>query len=224
MRYLDQTYRAVPDEFHIYTRDQNYWLDYDDRLTVERMAGFDLDRYTTCAVECGWNRENTRYPSFSGPLEGQSLYGSVTGVVENIADEIHALFARVAYERFLRPRVYLQLDGRVATYPQAKWREERTFTDFYIEAGYRSGRMELSLGVGFDPVVFDERSNRYLDIGRTEFLRSAAGERRRNLIATDAPGLESDLARPSLMEYNLLTLEDVLEEDSTVKLEWILEF
>ena len=224
VRYLDQSYREVPDEFHIYSRDQNYWLDYDDQLTVERMAGFDLDRYTTFGVECGWNREGRRYPPFSGPSEGQSLYGSLTGVVENVAGDMHALFARVAYERFLRPRVYLQLDGRLATYPQATWREERTFTDIYVEVGYRSGGMEISLGVGFDPVVFDDRSNRYLDIGRTEFLRTAAGERRRNLLFPDASGPESGLAQPALMEYNLLALEDMLEETGTVKLEWILEF
>ena len=85
--------------------------------------------------------------------------------------------------------------------------------------------MEVSLGFGFDPVVFDDRSNRYLDIGRTEFLRAAtAGADRRDLSASGAPGIESDLAPPSKMEYNLLALEDLLEEHTMLKLEWILEF
>lgn len=225
--YTDQRYRNTPRDFHVDAQERNYWLDYADQLTVERMVGFDLDRFGVYTGSVAWNRETLLFPPYSREPEAQSLFGSVGCVVEEFAGSFQAVFARAAYERFIARLFYVQLDGRLASYPGAEWSDEQTFFSTYIEAGYRSGRMELSLGFGFDPVAFDDRSNEYLDAGRTEFLRgAAAGSRIRDLrYAGWMPRDEdSGLASPTVMEYNLLRLEKLLEETRIVKLEWIIVF
>lgn len=226
-RHIDQQYGETPRDFHVYTQNQNYWLDYADRLTVERMAAFDLDRYSTYSGSFVWNRTAPSLPPLSRRPATQSLLGSVSCVVGEFAGDLQAMYARVAYERYLGRLFYVQVDERLAAYPRADWSEEQTFIASYIEAGLRNDWMELSIGFGFDPVVFDDRSNEYLDIGRTEFLRrAAAGSSSRDLpYAGEIPSLDkSGLATPSVMEYNLLELENLLENSSAVKLEWIIVF
>jgi hypothetical protein len=132
-------------------------------------------------------------------------------------------FLRLAYERFLKSWLYVQMDARAAAYPQAHWSDKQNFISCYLEFGYRSHRTELSFGFGFDPVMFDRTRNGYFDIGRQEFLRTAAwGEVLRGGHPTAQGG--EDLSSVSTVEYNLLGLEKSLQENSTLKLEWIVLF
>jgi hypothetical protein len=81
----------------------------------------------------------------------------------------------------------------------------------YVEAGYRNRWTEVSLGLGFDPVVLDPVVNRYADIGREEFLRRAVPE-----------GLTRDGS--ALLGDGLRLQERLLEDFGAVKLEFIVVF
>jgi hypothetical protein len=118
-------------------------------------------------------------------------------------------YVRTAIERDLSDRFYAQLDARGAFYDNLNWRDG-AFLSTYIESGYRSDRMEISLGFGFDPVVLDPVRNEYFDIGRTEQLRKAAG------VFTRGSAVEAG--------RRLLDLEHAIETDRSLKLECIISF
>jgi hypothetical protein len=148
-------------------------------------------------------------------------------VVDGKTEAVRYLFARGAYERFIKAPFYAQADARIASYPQAGWSNRRTFGSVYIESGYRSGHMELSLGFGFDPVVFDRVSNEYADIGRIEFLRGAAEQPLLRGAYTGGEHSGGDQPAGSgatELEYRLLGFEESLQKNTSLKLEWIVVF
>jgi hypothetical protein len=224
---IHQDYGATPRDFHFFTGARNFWLDYGDQLSVENMVGFDLRTFLSYSVSISRNKARGAYPAFSQAAGAQSLGFQAGGVVDGRAGIMRYAFARAAYERFIKKPIYVQTDARVAAYPHADWNDRRTFGSVYVESGYRSGHMELSLGFGFDPVVFDRTSNEYDDIGRIEFLRGASrGPLLRNSYSGGANSGESQssAAHATDLEYRLLELEESLQENTSLKLEWIVVF
>jgi hypothetical protein len=61
-----------------------------------------------------------------------------------------------------------QADGRAAWYDGDGW-----YNAVYIEAGYRSHRLDASIGFGFDPSAFDPVINDYASTARERQLRTA---------------------------------------------------
>jgi len=108
-------------------------------------------------------------------------------------------------------RFGVMVDGRLARYDRGDWAWQEMFLCGYVEFGYRYRWVDLNLGWGFDPIVFDPVINDYQDIGRSETLRqSLAGGVRRGDGAKTGEEIRS--------------LERRLESDGTIKLECIIRF
>jgi hypothetical protein len=223
-RVLDQDYGESPDDFHFFTPQKNGWLDHRDKLTVERMVSFDLEKSTEIEVEFSWGRRSL----FDGLGTGRAgtaktdttaaeavgataALASVGVVARDLLGSIEYVSLRLAIEQMFRRRFFAQWDSRLAHYDKPSWGFEETFFSTYLEAGYRNRWTEVSLGVGFDPVVLDPVVNRYADIGREEFLRRAVPER-------------PSRSRSVLLGEELRRQEALLEDYGAVKLEIILVF
>ncbi len=226
-RYVNQEYGGTPDDFHYYTHRGNFWLDYEDKLDVEDIVGFDMENYAALGLSAVRMRNAGGSDSYSELFSRKPpVLLKMGGLVDPSAGGgVRYVFARTAVEKYLGDHAYFQIDSRASYYPREDWNSRKSFISTYVEAGWRTRYMELSLGFGFDPVVFDRASNDYADIGRKEMLRGAvAGADRRRALAQEVnndPGAPSDLGA---MKYNLLQIERRLQRINTLKFEWIVVF
>jgi hypothetical protein len=217
LSYLQQDYGRTPGVFHYFSPVENYWLDYDDVLTVENMVGFDMREYGTlgvAVVKKGGAGAGETFP-FPYTDELRIETGGVLGEAEG--KRLQHVFLRARCDRPLRGKIYAQFDGRLASYPGGDG--TRTFVDPYVELGWRSNRLEISLGFGLDPVMFDPATNEYGDIGRLEYLRAEA---RRFPSRVKAGGTSGGQGK-GVKSY-LIDAETELQEKNMLKLEWIVLF
>jgi hypothetical protein len=119
--------------------------------------------------------------------------------------------ARLNVEKIFRGRYVVVVDGRVASYDRETWAPEKTFLSGYLEVGYRTAWLDVNLGYGFDPVIFDPVVNEYRDIGRSEHLRRS---------------LETGVERgdSEILGRRLISLERALEAAHVLKLECMIRF
>jgi hypothetical protein len=215
VEYIDQDYGDAPPAFHIYSPERNYWLRGGDGFLPETIAGLDEESFSLVRLTFTNGRrifvagdhivEEDQHDR--GPLRITLEAGMNAG---GIMASFDYGYSRIAIERDLYERFYVQLDSRGSVYDKSAWGDAKGFLASYIETGYRSGRMEISLGFGFDPVVLDAVRNEYFDIGRTEQLRQAAEKYSR--------GSGDEAGR------RLLDLEHAIETDRSLKLECIIGF
>jgi hypothetical protein len=211
VRYTDQDYGDATPDFHFATPFRNYWLDYRDRLTIENMVAFDLDKSSNLYFSLFWNRRapySRRAAEEPEPLSGRVSGGAVT---RGLLESIEYAFVEAGVEYFVRPRVYVQADARLASYRKPAWSLSAEYVSPYVEAGYRSGWMEVSAGYGLDPDVLDPVVNEYRRNGRLEHLRE---------------GLPTRITRDesSALGGQLRNREKALEDINSFKLECILFF
>ena len=228
--YTDQEYGDSPAAFHFDSAERNYWLDGSDPLRPEGLAVLSNE---TSSIARGVLALNPSPFLSGGPFNYFGVWPSGpagTEDLENPTDRPHRSmvaefgvaadglaesfefgYLRLFIDQPLVRRYYLQADTRGVIYDKSLWAGRREFISWYLEAGYRTGRLELSAGFGFDPVILDPIRNEYYDIGRTERLRESL-----------ADGISRD--GTASIGRRLLDLERQLEVDRTLKLECILSF
>lgn len=161
VRYTDQDYGTTPDDFHFHSRQRNPWLDFGDDFTIAHIAGFDLARMSELNLHAAWNNADST----------QTVRAGIDVLSREFFSSVDYFSLRGAVE--LRPwwRLYVQGDARLAVYDKA-WSSE-SYLAPYAELGYRHRGVEVSLGVGLDPIVLDPVINSYSDSGREQYLRQA---------------------------------------------------
>jgi len=197
--YTDAAYGTSPDALYIDTPVRNPWLSLFDDVDVPSMVGVGLAEHTVLSAGAGWRREATR--------AGADMVVQGDGAFERIVHTQVHLFA----EQRVRERWVARADARGAWYPDAPAGRDDAYLSGYLEAGYAHNGIQLNLGFGFDPVVFDPVIGDYAEIGYTSFLRRAVqgGIRR-----SDASGILD----------RLLQEEARLRDAAAIKLECVIEF
>jgi hypothetical protein len=210
-RYLDQDYGSTPPDFHALTPRRNFWLDYRDKLAVEDMVSFDLEKSAEIRGRFEWGKRTLSEIGAARKPGDTAVLAEAGATARGFFDAFEYSFFRVGLEYALPRGFYLQLDSRTARYDKKSWRVSKSFFAVYAECGYRNRWAEASVGFGLDPVVLDPVVNEYADIGRSEYLRRA---------------IPSDLTRndSAALGENLRRREEGLEDVRAVKLEVILLF
>lgn len=202
-RLTDQDYGDTPPELHVDSPVGNLWLGGRDEFGVADIAALGHDRYATVTAALEWTRGDDAPLRIRARAEGGA---SGRGVLE----AVEFLEARSGVELGYRA-YYASFDGRMARYDREDWGASDTYASGWVEAGYRRGWLDVNIGYGFDPVVYDPVTNDYGDIGRARFLRGAI-----------APGVRRDQA--DAVGARLLALERMLEATNEVKLECIIRY
>lgn len=199
-RYTDQNYGDTPADLHVDAPARDLWLYGRDELDVVDIVAFDHDRYSDVRLSLTWTAgEGTAlWVPRSAAVDAAAMGGGVF-------DALELMQVRGRTEFAYRGDFYAGLDGRLAAYDRDEWSVKETFLSGWAEVGYRRHPIDVNLGWGFDPLVYDPVVNEYHDIGRTRWLRGAldgavrgAGdelgarlvERERRLEATNAVKLE----------------------------------
>jgi len=211
LRYLDQDYGGTPSDFHVFTPQRNFWLDGRDGLTLGHMVAFDLEESAELEAAFSWNKRAYSGPSRAGDGAPTAIFAMGGITTRGLLDAVEYAYLRAGIEHAFPRRLFAQWDTRVARYDKPSWGLRDTFFSTYLEGGFRNERTEVSLGVGFDPLVLDPVVNGYADIGREEYLREAI-----------PAGLSRNLSQ--LLGRRLGERESSLEDYSAVKLEVIIMF
>jgi hypothetical protein len=211
LRYIDQIYGETPADFHYFTPARNFWLDWGDALDVVGQVAFDLERATDLVLTFGWNAVQYDPSRRLGPVVPFGVLVRVEAVTARVFDSIEYAAARVDGEYGITDRLYVDLHARLARYDKPSWSAEQTYVDTYLEAGYRDGRVSLSIGVGPDPIALDPVPNAFVDNGWERVLRAGI-----------PPGLTRDQA--AQLGQGLQVQEQLLEDNHALKLELILFF
>ncbi len=206
--YLDQSYGGTPDDFHAFTPAKNFWLDDRDLLTISNMVAFDLERSTLLEAALHWNEDALSSPPAGNPLSAAAVLAAGLRS-RDFLGAVEYAFTRLTVDLGLPRRLYAQWDTRVARYDKDSWDLEGTFLATYVEGGFRNEWLDLSLGIGLDPVVLDRVVNEYRDNGREEYLRQAIPA---DLTRSDSAALGDNLRRreEALRGYHPLKLELVV--------------
>jgi hypothetical protein len=211
VRYLHQDYGETPADFHEFTPQRNFWLDGYDRLTISHMVAFDLDRSTEIEAAFFWNGTPLSGPSGATDRAPTEIFATGGVTTRGFFDAIEYAYLRAGIEHTFARRLFAQWDTRIARYDKSSWDLEETFFSTYLEGGFRNEHAEVSLGVGFDPLVLDPVVNGYENIGREEYLREAI-----------PAGLTRDGSQD--LGRRLADRERSLEDYGAVKLEVIVVF
>jgi len=207
----DWKYGTTPDNFSYWTQTRNFWLDYRDKLDVINMVNFGLENGTRFEAYYAWNpSEPFRRRKELKSLE-ISAEATADAALKGFFERMDYISARLAFEVGITKGLYGQIDGRFASYGSAVGGGSNTYFDSYFEVGFRRDWTEISLGFGFDPMVFDPVANSYADIGRLKFLRQAV------------PGVPVR-SEAATLGQTLQGFEKKLEEANAFKLEIILAF
>jgi hypothetical protein len=207
--YFEQNYGATPDDFHAFTPSRNFWIDDRDRLTISNMVAFDLERSATLEASLRWNEEALSNPLTAGVGRSVAAALSAGATSKRLLETVEYAYARLSVDLLLPGHTFAGWDTRVARYDKETWGLDGTFLSTYLEGGYRREWLEVSLGIGLDPVVLDPVVNEYRDIGREEYLRRAIPP---DPARSDSASLGEGLRRreESLESYHPLKLELVL--------------
>jgi hypothetical protein len=155
-QYTHAEYGGTPDALHIDWPEQNVWLSLWDDFDGERLAALSLDTYTVFRGGASLD---------AGRVQAGVDAGAVA---EELVRALAQATARAQVEWSVRGPWRAQADGRAAWYDGDGW-----YNAVYIEAGYRSHRLDASIGFGFDPSAFDPVINDYASTARERQLRTA---------------------------------------------------
>jgi hypothetical protein len=165
VRYTDQKYGDTPADLHVDTPARDLWLYGRDELDVVDIVAFDHDRYSDARLSVTWSAGEATAPWL--PRTAASAVGG------GVFDALELTQVRGRAEFAYRGDFYAGLDGRLAAYDRDEWSVKETFLSGWVEVGYRRHPVDVNLGWGFDPLVYDPVVNDYHDIGRTRWLRGA---------------------------------------------------
>ncbi len=207
----DWKYGTTPDDFSYWTQARNFWLDYRDKLDVINMVNFGLENGMRVEAYYAWNPSEPFRRRKELKAAEVSVEATADAALKGFLERVDYMSARLAFEIGITRGFYGQIDGRFASYGSAVGGGSNTYFDTYFELGFRRDWTEISLGIGFDPMVFDPIVNRYADIGRLEFLRQAI------------PGVPVRSQAGALVAA-LQSLERELEKTNAFKLEVIFAF
>lgn len=198
IRYTDADYDGAPDALAIDWPELNPWLSIWDEFDVASMVGLAFDRNSEATLSLGrrWSRV--------------AAHADATAVMRGVADELVHSSVRGHAEGNVYRDFHAGADVRAAWYDASAWKSEGALWSAYVEASYRRGPFDLSVGFGFDPVVFDPVTSEYGDIGYTEFLRGALGS------GVSRSGAD-DLVRA------LIERERLLEDAAVFKVELVVD-
>jgi len=223
LRYTHPDYGDTPQALLVDSPVLNMWLDWRDQFDVADIVGIGDEAYTDLVIAGTWYPRPATAGADSAVAYLPRTWPDVADwsppfVRLELGTTTHRFFDALEYSRarlslayVFNGRVYAMADGRVARYDVEAWGAKETFVSGYIEAGYLHRWFNVNLGWGFDPVVFDPVVSDYMDIGRTELLRRSldGGVTRDGAAATGA---------------QLLSLEQLLQNVQTIKLEVVLYF
>ena len=190
--YTRARYGDAPDALHIDWPEQNLWLSLWDTFDPERLAAAGLDTYSIFRL--------------GAASDGDRIDADVTlaCVTREVARSLAQASARARVEWSIAGSWRAGADARIAGYDGGD-----DFASFYVEAGWRSRRLEANAGFGFDPFVFDPVISDYADIGREEALREAlAGGFARSRAGTIAGALQA--REQALADVRLIKVEFVV--------------
>jgi hypothetical protein len=161
VRYTHTDYGDTPDALSIDWPELNPWLSIWDNYDEANIVGLVFDRYDVASLRVAhrWQRI----------LADADLTAGMRGVAEDI---VHAS-VRAHAEGVISGPWHASAYARTAWYDADAWTSDGWRWSGYLEGSYRRGPVELSMGYGFDPLVFNPVTAEYNDIGYTEFLRSA---------------------------------------------------
>lgn len=204
-RLTDQDYGGAPGALQVDSPVLNPWLGGRDELTVADIAALGRDRYAQAALSLGWTAALAwpRWLPRRGRLDIDAMGRGAFDAVELVETQAGVGFEAPAGQL----TCYAWLDGRIASYD----RVSETFKTGWAEVGCRRGVVDVNVGYGFDPVVFDPVTGEYGDIGRVRFLREAV-----------AAGIDRDRADETFAR--LVALERALESAGVIKLECVVRF
>jgi hypothetical protein len=211
IRYYDQRYKETPSDFHIFTPSRNFWIDYLDRLTVPNLVALDQNRAVTLDLEFASNAREPFARDAVGVDERPSLRILLEAAAFGIFKNVEYASAVFHAENTVVGGFYAQGDARGAWYNKSSWGLDDWFLSAYVEVGYRTSWMEVSIGLGADPVVLDPVTNEYAAIGRVERIRHFVGS---------SVGRQDSQALGEAVRAG----EESLEDDHGLKLEVILFF
>jgi hypothetical protein len=189
--YTRARYNDTPDALDVDWPEQNVWLSLWDTFNPERLLAANLDTYTIFRL--------------GAATDGERVDAAVdlTCVTDGVAASFAQASARAWVEWAIRGPWRMRADSRTAGYQAGK-----TYESFYIEAGWKSDRLQANLGFGFDPIVFDPVISDYADIGRQQTLRAALdnGFARSHAasIAADVQAQEQILADVRLIKLEIV--------------------
>lgn len=198
LRYTDADYNDTPDALAIDWPELNPWLSIWDDFDEAAIVGLAFDKYDVASLSAAhtWGRV----------LSDASL----TAGMRNVADELVHASVRAHAEGAISGPWHASAYARTAWYDASNWTSDGWRWSGYIEGSYRRGPVELSMGYGFDPLVFNPVTAEYNDIGYTEFLRGA-------LAGGVARSRADDIVRA------LIAQESRLEDASVFKIELVVD-
>ena len=198
VRYTDADYDGAPDALAIDWPELNPWLSIWDDYDAARIVGLAFDRYNVASISAGraWDRLAARV--------------DLTAGLRGVAEEIVHGSARAHVDAHVHGDFHASADARAAWYDGGAWTSDGSLWSGYLEGCYRRGAVELSAGIGFDPLVFNPVTAEYADIGYTEFLRG--------VLSNGVARRRADVIVRSLIER-----ERALEDASVFKVELVVD-
>jgi len=159
VRYTDAAYHDTPDALAIDWPELNPWLSIWDNFDEAAMVALAFERYDVVTIDAAraWRRLTTR--------------ANVTAGLRGVADDLVHASVRGQLDASVRGPWYASAYVRTAWYDDQRWTSAGWLWSGYVEGRYRRGPFELSVGYGFDPLVFNPVTAEYDQIGYTEFLR-----------------------------------------------------
>ncbi|HET6462236.1 MAG TPA: hypothetical protein VFH33_00425 [Candidatus Krumholzibacteria bacterium] len=198
LRYTDSDYNDTPDALAIDWPELNPWLSIWDNYDEAAIVGLAFHKYDVASLNAAhrWGRV----------LSDASLTAGMRGVAQELVHASIRAHAEGVIQGPWRASAY----ARTAWYDASNWTSDGWRWSGYIEGSYRRGPVELSMGYGFDPLVFNPVTAEYNDIGYTEFLRGA-------LAGGVARSRADDIVRA------LIAQESRLEDASVFKIELVVD-
>lgn len=198
VRYTHADYNDTPDALAIDWPELNPWLSIWDNFDEAAIVGLAFDEYDVATIDAGhaWKRVTATAQATAG--------------VRGVAEELVHASVRAHADAVISGPWQAAAYARTAWYDASNWNSDGWRWSGYIEGSYHRGPIALSVGYGFDPLVFNPVTAEYNDIGYTEFLRGA-------LAGGVARSRADDIVRA------LIEQEKRLEDASVFKIELVVD-
>jgi hypothetical protein len=159
--YTNADYGHAPDALAIDWPELNPWLSIWDEYDAAGIVGIAFDDYSvvTASIAHAWDDLAARVEATAG--------------LRDLASELVHATTRAHVDARLTGDFHAGADARAAWYDAAAWSSEGAVWSGYVEGRWCRGPFDVSVGFGFDPLVFDAVKSEYADIGYTKFLRDA---------------------------------------------------
>jgi hypothetical protein len=204
VRTTDQHYGASSADVHVDSPARNVWLYGRDDFALVDIVELDHDRYTDAALQASWAA-----PDSAAPWRPASVRARIRAAGDGVFGGVSLIEATAGAELCAPRCFYARADGRLASYDRPQWGVSESFLSGWIEVGYRRAALDVNVGYGFDPVVFDPIVNEFRDIGYERWVRRSIDGGVRRGDSADIGRRLSGLER-ELRAYNSLKLECVI--------------